>query len=357
MNGIDRNLVNVLSVQDKANAIVKLRSIFERNVIERHLNVVKYYPFINAVGVECSQDDVVRFSRWHNIESVTAEMRVSTLGDAVLEWGGIFEKISASNLSGLTGAGTCLAVIDTGVNVHTDFCVPRNRICYFHDVINGEEYPYDDNGHGTFVTGVAIGNGVCSGKSVVGVAPDAKVVSIKAISAGGDSSTFRILDGMQWLYDNHQQFGVKVVCMSFGAEPTETADPLKMGAEALVRRGLTVVCAVGNNGEGNLKSPAVSNEVISVGAVDDYDEPAKFSSHGIYHGVFRPDVYAKGVKVKGVDAFGTYSFMSGTSVSAPYVAGVCCLLHQKYKNLSPYQAKRLIMSMSKVKDGRLILQI
>ena len=356
MSVLDKSLVNVLSVQDKANAIVKLRSIFEKNMIERHLKVVKYYPFINSVGVECDQDDIVRLSKWHNIESVTAEMRVSTLGDNVLETS-IFERIHGSNLSGLTGAGTCIAVIDTGVNVHADFCLPKNRICYFHDLLNGEEYPYDDNGHGTFVTGVAIGNGLCSGNDVVGVAPNANVVSIKAISAGGDSSTFRILDGMQWLYDNHQRFGVKVVCMSFGAEPTETADPLKMGAEALVRKGLTVVCAVGNNGEGNLKSPAVSNEVISVGAVDDFDEPAKFSSYGTYHGVFRPDVYAKGVKVKGVDAFGTYSFMSGTSVSAPYVAGVCCLLHEKYRNLNPYQAKRLVLSLSNVKDGRRILQI
>ena len=353
---IDRNLVNVLSVQDKANAIVKVRSMFEMNVIERNLKVVKYYPFISSVGVECDCNDVEGLSRRHNIEFVTAEMHVSALENEISN-ALCFDKMPNIGIEGLTGAGTCLAVIDTGVNIHTDFCVPRNRVCYFHDVLNGEEYPYDDNGHGTFVTGVAVGNGICSGKEVYGVAPESKLVSIKAISASGDSSTFHILDAMQWLYDNHQKFGIKVVCMSFGAEPTDTADPLKMGAEALVRKGLTVVCAVGNNGEGNLKSPAISNEVISVGAVDDFDEPAKFSSNGYYHGTFRPDVYAKGVKVRGVDAFGTYSFMSGTSVSAPYVAGVCCLLHEKYKNLNPYQAKRMVLSMSKSKDGMKILKI
>lgn len=353
---IDRNLVNVLCVQDKANAIIKVRSPFEMNVIERNLKVVKYYPFINSVGVECAKCDVESLSRRHNIEFVTAEMHVSTLENSISN-AIFFDRMPNISLDGLTGAGTCLAVIDTGVNVHTDFCVPKNRICHFQDMLNGEEYPYDDNGHGTFVTGVAIGNGLCSGKEVFGVAPDTNLVSIKAISANGDSSTFHILDAMQWLYDNHMKFGVKVVCMSFGAEPTETADPMKMGAEALVRKGLTVVCAVGNNGEGNLKSPAISNEVISVGAVDDFDEPAKFSSYGVYHGVFRPDVYAKGVRVRGVDAFGTYSFMSGTSVSAPYVAGVCCLLHQKYKNLNPYQAKKLILSLSKSKGGMRILKI
>ena len=356
MRGIDKNLVNVLSVQDRANAIVKVRSTFELKTVERNLNVVKYYPFISAVGVLCDQNDVVRLSRWHSVEFVSAEMRVSTLTTDLTETA-TYDYLLNPSLDGLTGAGTCLAVIDTGLNVHTDFCVPKNRICYFHDLLGGEEYPYDDNGHGTFVTGVAIGNGICSGKEIVGVAPEAKVLPIKAISASGDSSTFHILDAMQWLYDNHRRFGVKVVCMSFGAEPTETADPLKLGAEALVRSGLTVVCAVGNNGEGNLKSPAISNEVIAVGAVDDFDEPAKFSSFGVYHGIKRPDVYAKGVRVKGVDAFGTYSYMSGTSVSAPYVAGVCCLLHQKYKNLNPYQVKRIILSLSKRKDNMQILEI
>ncbi len=353
---IDQHLVGVLSVQEKANAIVKVRSMIEMNVIERNLNVVKYYPFINSVGVECNHDDVVNLSRRHNIEFVTAEMHVSALenrqSNAIY-----FDKMQNINIYGLTGAGTCLAVIDTGLNLHTDFCVPKNRIRHFYDVLDGQANPYDDNGHGSFVTGVAIGNGICSGKEVLGVAPEANVVSIKAISAGGDSSTFHILDAMQWLYDNHRQFGVKVVCMSFGAEPTETADPLKLGAEALVRKGLTVVCAVGNNGEGNLKSPAISNEVIAVGAVDDLDMPAKFSSYGTYHGIFRPDVYAKGVKIKGIDAFGTYSYMSGTSVSAPYVAGVCCLLHEKYQNLNPYQAKKMILSLTRQKEGLRILDL
>ena len=355
---LDSNLVSILSCKDKANAIVKIRSALEMDIVRRRLKVVKYYPFIKSVGVECYREDVVSLSRRHNLEFVSAEMHVSTLEDNFAIMGDIGATApTVLQKDGLTGAGTCLAVIDTGLNIHTDFCVPQNRIVHFQDFLADEKYPYDDNGHGTFVTGVAIGNGLCSGKNVVGVAPEGKVLSLKAISASGDSSTFHILDAMQWLYDNHQRFGVKVVCMSFGAEPTDRADPLKIGAETLVRNGLTVVCAVGNNGEGNVKSPAISDEVISVGAVDDDYMQAKFSSFGTYHGIHRPDVYARGVRVKGVDAYGTYSYMSGTSVSAPYVAGVCLLLHQKYKHLNPYQAKRLILSLTKDIDGRKVLDI
>lgn len=359
---IDENLVSVLSVKDKAQAVVKLRSPLEFASLRQSLKVVRYYPFISSIGVECVRDDLIKLSRSHSVEFVSASMHVSALGDtplnpfdeAYLSENGSVHTMKAE---GLTGAGVGLAVIDTGVGTHLDLCVPKNRIYGFYDVINGEENPYDDNGHGTFVTGVAVGNGLCSGKTCKGIAPESGVVAIKAISANGDSSTFKILDGMQWLYDNFHRLGIKVVCMSFGAEPTDTADPLKIGAEMLVRRGLTVVCAVGNNGENNLKSPAVSGEVISVGAVDDDGVPAKFSSYGTYHGISRPDVYAKGVRLKGLDVGGTYSYMSGTSVSAPAVAGLCCLLHQKYKNLSPRQAKGLVMSLAKEKDGIKVLDL
>jgi serine protease AprX len=352
MMKIDKNLVSVLSVQDRAQAVVRVRSFGEINRIKKSVKVVRYYPFINSLGVECDMPSLKTLSLHHGVECVSAVMKVSALSTLEAE-----AKPSVFATNKLTGSGVVLAVIDTGIDVHTDICVPRNRIRHFVDFIGDNQNPYDDNGHGTFVTGIAVGNGICGGKTCVGVAPEAEVVGIKTIGANGESSTFRILDGMQWLYDNCDRYGIKVACMSFGAEPSDTADPLKIGAEMLVRRGITVVCAAGNNGENNLKSPAVSSEVISVGAVDDDDNVAKFSSYGIYHGVARPDVYAKGVKVKGIESGGTYSYMSGTSASAPMVAGACCLLHQKYKNLTPYQAKRLILSASRSKGNIKILDL
>ncbi|MDE6060776.1 MAG: S8 family serine peptidase, partial [Clostridia bacterium] len=257
----------------------------------------------------------------------------------------------------LDGKGVTMCVMDTGVSLHSDLSIPRERIVHFVDMIGGETQPYDDNGHGTFVAGVACGNGTLSGGRIMGVAPRANVVGLKVIGESGESGTFKILDGMQWLFDNFRQYGIRVVCMSFGAEPQSYADPLKLGAEMLARSGLIVVAASGNSGENSLKSPAISSEVIAVGAVDSADKVARFTSRGTYQGVERPDVFADGVDVKGLNAGGTYSTMSGTSASAPYVAGACCLLCQKYRNLTPRQAKNAILNSSALIGGNRVFRL
>lgn len=348
MNKIDHSLAGILSVKEKATAIVRFRNLSQYAYIKRNFKVVKEYPFIRSAGIECDMADASRLSVLRDVEFVTAQSRVSTLVvDEKTDFSAIESIKDASCLSdkdGLDGRGVRLCVMDTGVTIHSDLCIPKDRIVAFVDMIDGKDYPYDDNGHGTFVAGVAVGNGTASGREVVGIAPKSEIVGLKVISASGESGTFKILDGMQWLFDNFRRYGIKVVCMSFGAEPAEYADPLKLGAEMLVRSGLTVVCAVGNSGENGVKSPAVSSEVISVGAVDENFERAEFSSRGTYNGVYRPDLYACGVKIKGLENGGTYGYMTGTSVSAPVIAGACCLLHQKYRNLTPYGAKRALLN-------------
>lgn len=254
------------------------------------------------------------------------------------------------NVGELDGRGVTMCVLDTGISPHLDLSVPKERIVHFVDMIGNETEPYDDNGHGTFVTGVAIGNGLTSAGEIRGVAPMANVVGVKVIGKSGESGAYKILDGMQWLFDNFRRYDIRVACMSFGAEPLAYADPLKIGAEMLARSGIIVVCASGNSGENGIKSPAISREVIAVGAVDKEGNIANFSSRGVYQGVYRPDVYANGVDVISTRVGGTYSTMSGTSASAPYVAGACCLLCQKYRNITPNQAKNIILNSSIVKN-------
>lgn len=385
MKKLDEGLVSVLAAGGEADAVVRVRNPWQLGYIARHFKVAAMFPFISALGLRCDRKDAVRLAEMHEVVSVSASGRVSALdaldtrgggaagetvendgeakqGASNASEGGRSADVGASSAAAnaeaeifsakwLTGRGVTLCVLDTGVSPHSDISIPRDRVKEFRDFVGGKEFPYDDNGHGTFVTGVAAGNGILSAGEVHGVAPQADVVSVKVISASGETGAFTILEGMQWLYDNFRRLNVKVACMSFGADPLASADPLKLGAEMLARSGITVVCAAGNSGVGGLKSPGVSGEVITVGAVDENLKVAPFSSSGVYQGVYRPDVYAPGVAVRGVDAGGTYAMMSGTSVSAPYVAGTCCLLHERYSALTPREAKRIIVASSRVVDG------
>lgn len=362
---IDNGLVGVLeNKEEKIDALVRVRNPLQLGLLEHNFDVIKSYPFIRSVGIKCGLNEAIRLERMQEVEYVSAQSTVFALSDSnenineKAHSNGIFSQYPVAKFSKeLTGEGVTLCVMDTGINPHCDLSVPKNRIVHFEDMVGGEDMPYDDNGHGTFVAGVACGDGLTSAREVVGVAPKANVLGIKVIGDKGESGTFKILDGMQWLFDNFRQYGVKVVCMSFGAEPLSYADPLKIGVEMLSRSGLIVVAAAGNSGENSLKSPAISNEIIAVGAVDKEDRIAEFSSRGVYQGAKRPDVYADGIKVKGIKAGGSYTYMSGTSVAAPYVAGACCLLCEKYKNITPYQAKQAVLHHSLTIDGVRVFRI
>lgn len=362
---IDNGLVGVLeNKEEKIDALVRVRNPLQLGLLEHNFDVIKSYPFIRSVGIKCGLNEAIRLERMQEVEYVSAQSTVFALSDLnenineKAYSNGMFSQYPVAKFSKeLTGEGVTLCVMDTGINPHCDLSVPKNRIVHFEDMVGGEDMPYDDNGHGTFVAGVACGDGLTSAREVVGVAPKANVLGIKVIGDKGESGTFKILDGMQWLFDNFRQYGVKVVCMSFGAEPLSYADPLKIGVEMLSRSGLIVVAAAGNSGENSLKSPAISNEIIAVGAVDKEDRIAEFSSRGVYQGAKRPDVYADGIKVKGIKAGGSYTYMSGTSVAAPYVAGACCLLCEKYKNITPYQAKQAVLHHSLTIDGVRVFRI
>lgn len=365
---LDFDLIRKFKHGSREKSVVIVKNFSSLHYIERNFKVVARFPFINALGVECDYKDAKALSRLPCVEYVTRQTRVTALDDLHDEFGatGIealsrVEILSAIDVlkiqTHLSGKGTTLCVLDTGVSPHLDLCLPMNRIKEFRDLDSGRDFAYDDNGHGTFISGVALGNGMVSGKKIRGVAPNAELVSVKVISHTGECGAFKILDGMQWVLDNAKRLDIKTVCMSFGSEPLLHNDPLKLGAEALVKNGITVVCAAGNSGTGKLKSPGISPYVITVGAVNNEFSEAKFSSKGEYYGIRKPEVYAKGVAIKGLATNASYIQMSGTSVSAPYIAGAVCLLQEHYKGLTPFDAKRMILASTEMHGDLPILDI
>lgn len=315
---------------------------------EHNINVIKEYKFLNLIAIKSTKQIIYNFENLPFVNYVTQSTKVFSLVD-------VSRKILGVDKTNLNGKNVTVAIIDTGISNHFDFVIGKNRIKKFVDLVNHKQKPYDDNGHGTFVCGVCAGSGLMSFKKYKGFASDCDIVCIKALDKNGEANAIIILDAMQWVYDNYQKYNIKIVCMSFGSEPLGYNDPIMKGAEKLWKKGIVVVAAAGNSGPKyqTIKSPGISSKIITVGGFNDnrinkdynknFFEIADFSSRGPAFSKIKPDLVAPSVDITSCGTNNNYIELSGTSVSAPMIAGICALIIQKSPNIQPDQIKRNLL--------------
>ena len=342
--------VKILKNNEKDTIFVYSNNFFAtKNFLVTNKFDFKPYRFANFFKVLADNEDINILSDLDSISFIHSNLNVKSNN---------YEK-DFINYSKLTegkffGQGQTICFIDTGIYPHLDFVFPKNKIIKFIDLINKEKDPYDDNGHGTFVSGVSCGNGIFN-KQNGGYAPLSNIISIKALSKQGNSDSNVILDAMQWIYENHKAYNISVVCMSFGADVNEKLDPLSMGAEALWKAGITVVTAAGNSGPKNetIKSPGNNPYVITVGALDISNmNIAEFSSRGPTISGHKPDLLAPAVNITSCNNnTPPYTNMSGTSVATPIVAGLCACIKSKYTNYTNNDIKKFLLSHCKKLTG------
>ena len=141
-------------------------------------------------------------------------------------------------------------VIDSGITSwHDDLTFSdgrrgpygNQRVAKFVDFVNGQALPYDDNGHGSHVAGIVLGNGYDSKGRQSGMAPDASLVSLKVLDAQGKGTISGIIAALDWVSRNAQTYNIRVVNLSAGAAVTQSywLDPLALAA--LVGNGSAVL--------------------------------------------------------------------------------------------------------------------
>jgi serine protease AprX len=242
------------------------------------------------------------------------------------------------------GEGMVIGICDTGTDVsHGDLA---GRILGTADFTG--EGDFDGNGHGTHVATIAIGDGSRSNGQYRGAAPKAKMYGAKGLNSAGQGSASSIADGIEWLYEQ----GVHAISLSLGgAAQPGVKDILQVTCEAAVDKGIAVFCAAGNSGpaERTIATPGVSTKVITVGATDDRDRVADFSSRGpTVDGFEKPDIVAPGVGIIAGRAKNTalgtivndyYVELSGTSMATPLAAGIGLLILKAHNGLTPAELK------------------
>ncbi|MEA2127076.1 MAG: serine protease AprX [Solirubrobacteraceae bacterium] len=292
---------------------------------------------------------------------------------------------------GLTGRRVGVAVIDTGIAGQlTDFDVSRinhrSRVVAS-AVINPEATGAEDRyGHGTHVAGIIAGDGSnrrdARRDRYSGVAPDAKLVSIKISDDDGRATTLDAIYGIQFAVDHADELGIRIINLSLSSSVAEspTTDPLDAAVEAAWLQGQVVVAAAGNDGGApKAVSYAPGNDpyVITVGATDDEgtdddadDDVAPWSSHGhTQTGVSKPEVMAPGSHIVSTLARDSvferecpecvvdrhYFRAGGTSMATAVVSGAVALLLEDHPDWNPDQVKAaLISTAAGAKDGHQI---
>ena len=376
-NATDDSNINAVIVFHRAVAAADLDALRQIGIFGG--TRFRVLPF---VYVTATRSQLIAVSRLPNVRSLYGNRSLSFNSDPYFNPTGVQRVSPDADLSTrnngipFSGRTVTVAVLDTGINSqHPDLTgrVAQNvRLADAQSAPIGFVYPTPienvqntdpGSGHGTFVAGIIAGSGSSSNGKFAGVAPGARLLGL---SAGEPNLTF-VLSGLDYLLDKGPNYGARVVNCSFSANTVfDFNDPVNVATKMLTDRGVNVVFSAGNTGAGNgtLNPYAAAPWVISVGAADERGKLAGFSSRGNFGDELQhPSLVAPGTNVAslrsatmngllglgGADAqrlspseMPYYTTASGTSFSAPQVAGAIALMLEANPNLRPAEIKDIL---------------
>jgi subtilisin family serine protease len=234
-----------------------------------------------------------------------------------------------------------VAVLDTGVDAGHPDLVGR-LVPGYNAVSSTRPNPVDDNGHGTMTLGI-IAAAANNGIGVAGVGWSTKAMPVKVLAADGSGYDADIAEGIDWAVAH----GAKVINLSLGGPEDNVV--LHDAVKRAVAKGVVVVVAAGNDGDAVVQFPASYPEVIAVGATNAGGVLTSFSSYGDWVDIAAPgwDILSTGVRSMTPAGYDPYWYCTGTSCSAPIVAGVAALVKNKWPTFTPAQVATRLKVLSR----------
>ena len=268
-----------------------------------------------------------------------------------------------------TGKGITVVLMDTGIAEHPDL---EGSVIARVDFVKDGAKLLDPSGHGTFMAGLIAAHG----RTFKGVAPEAKLISLRVLDQDGIGTMRSVLAAFNWVLHNRATSNIKVLNLSFGAPQRSSYHQTLLAGvvESAWFAGVTVVAAAGNDGPipGTVAMPGADPFVITAGSFADQgtlatndDRESSFSSRGpTRDGFAKPDVLAPGehivsLRVPGTAldrdeggrhespddlAGGAYALLSGTSASTAMAAGAAAVVLEAHNWYTPTQVKGALIA-------------
>ncbi|MBP3338081.1 MAG: S8 family serine peptidase [Lachnospiraceae bacterium] len=237
-----------------------------------------------------------------------------------------------------------IAVLDTGAYAHKEL---NGKIIDFKDLVNDKHSLYDDNGHGTHISGII------SAKKQ-GINLNCKQIVVKVLDKNGNGKVENVIKGIEYILKRKDQLNIGIVNISMGAEAEQESEEEKMllkYVESLWEKGLVVVCAGGNNGpkKQSITVPGNSQKVITVGACDDEVKSTagriNYSGRGpLCNCVIKPDIVTVGSNIFNLSNKNNgYIIRSGTSMATAVTTAVIGTIMEKNNEHTPKIIKKMLL--------------
>ncbi|MFA5084639.1 MAG: S8 family serine peptidase, partial [Candidatus Paceibacterota bacterium] len=378
---IDLEVNALLEEQEKVGVIVMMKQKTEKGDKKTALSASEYsslsskgfekrheYTSFSGFSGKVTKESLTQLESDPDVEAVYYDAPVYALAEQpnILQVNADKTWATQVNDVNITGAGETICIIDTGINYsHADFgsCVRTDNItdgtCA--KVIGGYDFcgntgvcgnspddsdPYDNNGHGSHVAGIVASQTI----GYKGVAPDAKIVAIKALNSSGGGSSSDIILGIEWCVAHATSLNITAISMSLGDGTQHGYHCLyetlwQPSIDEAVAAGITVFAASGNDGfTDGISNPACIPNVTSVGAVDNnLDSITSYSNRARVLDILAPGGTI-GNQITATNYLGGHKGLYGTSMSTPHAAALALLLKQYAKlkfsrNLTAEQIK------------------
>jgi serine protease AprX len=365
----------------------------------------KSFNSLGLISAELPLSKIRELAQNENVAYISPDGNIQSFGhiSATTGWGntGIADAGDADPTTWIGGGFGSVAIIDSGIDsAHTLLNWTEDgggsKVVYGKD-FTGQNITGDPYGHGSHVASMLAGDWALHNSAYEAVAPGSNILNLRVLNSTGQGAVSNLIAALDWTIANKTAWNIRVINMSLGtaARDSYKNDPLCIAARRAVNAGIVVVASAGNYGKdllgnklyGTIGSPGIEPSVITVGAANtlgtDFrsdDTVASFSSRGPtrgyvtlsngarkYDNLMKPDLIAPGNKLIGARGYynGTENFLartfttlragndtlttdklmylSGTSMSAPIVAGAAALLIQTNPNLTPNLIKAILM--------------